>query len=76
MSTTLQTILNAKLSQHRFWPCHVNELIKTILTIPHTLYVSFKLTSLYSGLSILLVYPNPQQREANFKLTYRLWVIV
>ena len=42
--------MNAKLSPHRFWPCHENGLIKTIPTIPHNLYVSFKLTSLYSGL--------------------------
>ena len=58
--TTLQSIMNAKLSQHRFWDCHENGLIKTIQTIPHNLYVSFKLTSLYCGLRIILVYPNPQ----------------
>ena len=62
-------MMNALLSQHRFWLCHVNELIKTILTIPHTLYVSFKLTSLYCGLRLILVYPNLQLREADLKLT-------
>ena len=57
--TTLQYIMNAKLSQHRFWHCHENGLIKTIQTIPHNLYVSFKLASLYCGLRLILVYPNP-----------------
>ena len=47
-------MINAKLSQHTFWHCHENWLIKTIQTIPHNLYVSVKLTSLYCG------YPNPQ----------------
>ena len=74
--TTLQFKMNAKLSPHRFWPCHENGLIKPIQTIPHKLYVSFKLTSLYCGLRIILVYPNPQQREADLTLTYRLWGIV
>ena len=46
--TTLQYVVNAKLSKHRFWHCHENGLIKTIQTIPHNL-VSFKLTSLYYG---------------------------
>ena len=45
--TTLQSMMNAKLSPHRFWPCHENGLIKTIQTIPHNLYVSVKLTALY-----------------------------
>ena len=58
--TTLQSIMNAKLSLHRFWHCHENVLIKTIQTIPHNLYVSFKLASLYCGLRLILVYPNPQ----------------
>ena len=31
-----------------------------IQTIPHNLYVSVKLTSLYCGLKIILVYPDPQ----------------
>ena len=56
-NTTLQSMMNAKLSQHRFWPCHENGLIKTIQTIPHNLYVSFKFASLYCGLRLILVYP-------------------
>ena len=74
--TTLQSMMNAKLSLHGFWHCHKNGLIKTIQTIPHNLYVSFKLTFLYCGLRLILVYPNPQQREADLTLTYRLWGIV
>ena len=31
--TTLQSMMNAKLSPHRFWPCHENGLIKTIQMI-------------------------------------------
>ena len=58
--TTLQSIINAKLSKHRFWHCHENGLIKAIQTIPHNLYVSVKSASLYCGLRIILVYPNPQ----------------
>ena len=54
-STTLQYVMNAKFSKHRFWHCHENGLIKTIQTIPHNLYVSVKLTLLwikaYPGLS-------------------------
>ena len=65
--------MNTKLSPHRFWPCHENSLIKTIQMLPHNLYVSFKLTSLYCGLRIILVYPNPQYSDAELKLTYRLW---
>ena len=52
--------MNAKLSLQGFWHCHENRLIKTIQTIPHNLYVSVKLTSLYCGLRLILVYPNPQ----------------
>ena len=52
--------MNAKLSKHKFWHCHENGLIKTIQTIPDNLCVSVKLTSLYCGLRIILVYPNPQ----------------
>ena len=52
-------MINPKLSQQRFWHCHENGLIKTIQTIPHNLYVSFKLASLYCGLRLILVYPNP-----------------
>ena len=59
-NTTLQSMMNAKLSKQRFYPCHENRLIKTIQTIPHNLYVSVKLTSLYRGLRLILVYPNPQ----------------
>ena len=57
LPTTLQFAMNAKLSPHRFWPCHENWFIKTIQTIPHNLYVSFKLTFIllwmkdYPGLS-------------------------
>ena len=36
----------------RFWHCHENGLIKTIQTIPHNLYVSFKSASLNSGINI------------------------
>ena len=43
--TTLQFTMNVKLSKQRFWNCHENGLIKT---------------SLYCGLRIILVYPNPQ----------------
>ena len=68
--------MNAKLSKHRFWHCHENGLIKTFQTIPLNPYVSFKLTSLYCGLRIILVYPNPQKRETDLILTYRLWGIV
>ena len=49
-----------ELSQHRLWHCHGNKPIKTILTIPHNLDVSVKLTSLYCGLRLILAYPNPQ----------------
>ena len=55
--TSLQSRMNAKLSPHRFWPCHENGLIKTIQMTPRNLYVSVKLTSLYCGLRIILVYP-------------------
>ena len=36
-STTLQSVMNAKLSKHRFWHCHENGLIVMIQTIPHNL---------------------------------------
>ena len=58
--TTLQSVMNAKLSKQRFWHCFKNGLIKTIQTISHNLHVSVKLTSLYCGLRLILVYPNPQ----------------
>ena len=35
--TTLQSVMNAKLSEHRFWHCHDSGLVKTIQTIPHYL---------------------------------------
>ena len=50
--TTLQSIMNAKLSKQSFWHCYENELIKTIQMIPHKLYESVKLTSLYCWLSV------------------------
>ena len=53
-------MMNTKLSEQRFCNCYENKLIKTIQTIPHNLYVSVKLTSLYCGLWLILVYPNPQ----------------
>ena len=71
--------MNTKLSLHKFWACHENGLIKsfkTIQTIPQNLYVSVKLTSLYCGLRIILVYPNPQYRKADLKHTNRLRGIV
>ena len=52
--------MNAKLSLHGFWYCHENGLIKTIQIIPHNIYVSFKLASLYCGLRLILVYPYPK----------------
>ena len=58
--TTLQSMVNAKLSKQRFWHFYENGLIKTIQTIPHNLQVSVKLTSLYCRLRLILVYPNPQ----------------
>ena len=50
LNTTLQSMMNAKLSPHRFWPCHENGHIKTIQTIPNILFVSFKSASIYCGL--------------------------
>ena len=52
----LQSLINVKLSQQRFWHLYENRLIKMI---PHNLHVSFKLVSLYRGLRIIMVYPNP-----------------
>ena len=48
-------MMNAKLILHGF--CHENGLIKTIQTIPHNLYVSFKSASLYCDLGLMLFYP-------------------
>ena len=56
----LQSIMHSKLSKQRFWRCYETRLIKTVQRIPHNLYVSVKLTSLYCGLRLILVYPNPQ----------------
>ena len=53
-------MMNTKLSQHGFWHCYENRLIKAIQMIPHNLYVSVKLTSLFCGLRLILVYLNPQ----------------
>ena len=61
-------MMNVKLSKQRYHHCYENGLIKTIQMMPHILYVSVKLTSLYCGLRIILVYPNPQYREADIHL--------
>ena len=53
-------MMNVKLIKQRFQHCYENGLIKTIQTIPHNLHVSVQLTSLYCGLRLILVYPNPQ----------------
>ena len=45
-STTLQSAMNAKLTQQRFWRCHENGIIKTIQTIPYSIWVSVKSASL------------------------------
>ena len=37
LGATLQSMMNAKLSEQRFWHCHENGLIKTIQMIPHNL---------------------------------------
>ena len=58
-NTTLQSMMNTKLSQHMFLHCYENGRIKMIQTITHNLYVNFKLTSLYCGLRLILFYPNP-----------------
>ena len=52
LTTTFQSIMNAKLSQQRFWPCHENRLIKTISIMPGCPKISetLKLASLYIGL--------------------------
>ena len=59
MHTSLQSMMNVKLSKQTFRHRHKNRLIKTIQAIPHNLYVSVKVTSLYCGLRLILVYPNP-----------------
>ena len=40
--STLQSMVNAKLSQQTFWHCYESEPIKTNWRIPHNLYVSVK----------------------------------
>ena len=45
--TTLQSMMNVKLSKQRFRHCYENGLIKTIQMIPHNLQVSVKSASLY-----------------------------
>ena len=47
LTTTLQSIMNDKLSQRIFWHCNENRLIKKIQTIPHNLQVSVKSDSIY-----------------------------
>ena len=68
--TTLQSKMNAKLSKQRFWHCHENALIKTIQLIPHNLYVSVKLTSLYCGLRLtrIMIY-----KGMFYKSKYSIW---
>ena len=39
MFTTFQSMMNAKLSLHSFWPCHENRLVKMIQTIPHNVRI-------------------------------------
>ena len=51
-ATTLPSMMNAKLSPHRFWPCHENGLIKTIQMIPHNLEISLLITKPF-GLFLL-----------------------
>ena len=46
-NTTLQSLMNTKLSKQRLLHCHENGLIKTIQKINHNLYVSVKSASLY-----------------------------
>ena len=62
-------MMNAKLSPQRFWSCRENRLLKMIQTIPHNLYVSVNLNSLYFGLRLMQVYLNPQYRKSELKLT-------
>ena len=40
--TTLQSMMNVKLDEQRFWACHENRIIKTTPTLHHSLWVSFK----------------------------------
>ena len=52
-------MMNAKLRKQRFGHCYENGLMKKNQMIPHNIYLSVKLTSLYCGLGLILVYPNP-----------------
>ena len=42
ISTILQSKMNAKLGQQKFWPCHENRLIRMISTIPQNRCERFK----------------------------------
>ena len=64
-------MMNTNISKQRFWHCCENGLIKAIQMMPHNLYVSVKFPLLR-----IKAYPNPQQREDDLTLTYRLWGIV
>ena len=57
--TTLTSMMNDQLNQQRIWAWHEKRLNKKISMIPHNLHVSFKSASLYCGLRLILVYPNP-----------------
>ena len=79
-TTTLPSMINARLTQQRFWPGHEKTLTKTISRTPHNPYVSFKLAPFILDfgfhllrLKAILVYHNPQLRKADLKLTFRLW---
>ena len=69
-------MMNVNLSKQRFQHCHENGLIKTMQRILHNPYVSVKLTSLNCGLRLILVYPNPQLREADLTLAHGMLGIV
>ena len=53
--------LNEKTYTHppQEWKPHPALGLLTLSTCVHDLYVSFKLASLYCGLRLILVYPNP-----------------
>ena len=59
VGTTIQSMMNVKLSKQRFQIHHEIVYIMSIQMIPYNLYVRVKLTSLYRGLRLILVYPNP-----------------
>ena len=58
--TTLQSIMNNKLSKQRFWHCYENGLIKTIQTIPYITTYMWVSSWPIPLLWIILVYPKPQ----------------